>query len=300
MSAWWEQNLYFILKNKACLNPHAILNPYGKIHILGESMEKTETTIFVDWENLLADLKAIQETDERLKEPNFNFNNPEQLLALIRSFLEPEEELKRIYFYVSEPFTEVEPRIKGNKNEELEEYKEKNPKDYEERVNKSGIIQSFNHAIAQQNQVKLRVGRVKFKFVYKFEDKEVYNGLEAKIFIPYLKLRQKQVDALLAHDITKLYCTKQGGCILLFSRDTDFVPVLEAAWEKGFEVFIANIQESPNSVPSDLKKSCNVRERSVADIVDNLPKNQYTPKKKNFSPNEPFNNPFKDQLFKKN
>ncbi|MCQ2810522.1 NYN domain-containing protein [Helicobacter pylori] len=247
-------------------------------------MEKTETTIFVDWENLLADLKAIQETDERLKEPNFSFNNPDQLLALIRSFLEPEEELKRIYFYVSEPFTEVEPRIKGNKNEELEEYKEKNPKDYEERVNKSGIIQSFNHAIAQQNQVKLRVGRVKFKFVYKFEDKEVYNGLEAKIFIPYLKLRQKQVDALLAHDITKLYCTKQGGCILLFSRDTDFVPVLEAAWEKGFEVFIANIQESPNSVPSDLKKSCNVRERSVADIVDNLPKNQYTSKKKNFPP----------------
>lgn len=300
MSVWWEQNLYFILKNKACLNPHAILNPYGKIHILGESMEKTETTIFVDWENLLADLKAIQETDERLKESNFNFNNPEQLLALIRSFLEPEEELKRIYFYVSEPFTEVEPRIKGNKNEELEEYKEKNPKDYEERVNKSGIIQSFNHAIAQQNQVKLRVGRVKFKFVYKFEDKEVYNGLEAKIFIPYLKLRQKQVDALLAHDITKLYCTKQGGCILLFSMDTDFVPVLEAAWEKGFEVFIANIQESPNSVPSDLKKSCNVRERSVADIVDNLPKNQYTSKKKNFSTNEPFNNPFKDQLFKKN
>ncbi|WP_187888649.1 NYN domain-containing protein [Helicobacter pylori] len=262
-------------------------------------MEKTETTIFVDWENLLADLKAIQETDERLKEPNFNFNNPDQLLALIRSFLEPEEELKRIYFYVSDPFTEVEPRIKGNKNEELEEYKEKNPKDYEERVNKSGIIQSFNHAIAQQNQVKLRVGRVKFKFTNESEDKEVYD-LEAKIFIPYLKLRQKQVDALLAHDITKLYCTKQGGCILLFSRDTDFVPVLEAAWEKGFEVFIANIQESPNSVPSDLKKSCNVRERSVADIVDNLPKNQYTSKKKNFSPNEPFNSPFKDQLFKKN
>ncbi|WP_240443336.1 NYN domain-containing protein [Helicobacter pylori] len=218
----------------------------------------------------------------------------------MRSFLEPEEMLDQIYFYVSEPFTELEPRIKGKKNKELEEYREKNRKDYDERVNRSEIIQSFNHAIAQQNQVKLRVGWVKFKFVYKFEDKEVYNGPEDKIFIPYLKLRQKQVDALLAHDITKLYCTKQGGCILLFSRDTDFVPVLEAAWEKGFEVFIANIQESPNSVPSDLKKSCNVRERSVADIVDNLPKNQYTSKKKNFSPNEPFNNPFKDQLFKKN
>ncbi|MEJ8611441.1 NYN domain-containing protein [Helicobacter pylori] len=262
-------------------------------------MEKTETTIFVDWQNLLTDLIAIQETDERFKESHFNFNNPEQILALIYSFLESEEKLRRIYFYVSEPFTELEPRIKGKKNEKFEEYKEKNPKDYEEKIKTSENIQKFNHAIAQQNQVKLRVGRVKFKFVDKFEDKEVY-GLEAKIFIPYLKLRQKQIDALLVHDITKLYCTKQGGCILLFSRDTDFVPVLEAAWEKGFEVFIANIQESPNSVPPDLKKSCNVRERSVAEIVDNLPKNQYTPKKKNFSPNEPFNNPFKDQLFKKN
>ncbi|MFS7887997.1 NYN domain-containing protein [Helicobacter pylori] len=161
-------------------------------------------------------------------------------------------------------------------------------------------MQSFNHAIAQQNQVKLRVGRIKFKFVYKFEDKEVYNGLEAEILIPYLKLRQKQVDALLAHDITKLYCTKQGGCILLFSKDTDFVPVLEAAWEKGFEYSLLTFKKAPILSLPDLKKSCNVRERSVAEIVDNLPKNQYTPKKKNFSPNEPFNNPFKDQLFKKN
>ncbi len=264
---------------------------------------KTETTIFVDWENLLHDLIAIQKnpkTDKHFSSPHFNFNSPEQLLVLIRSFLEPEEMLDQIYFYVSEPFTEAEPRITGKDKKDLEKLKKDYPEHYEEKVKISENIQKFNHKIAQQNQVKLRVGRVKFKFVYKFEDKEVYNGLEAKIFIPYLKLRQKQVDALLAYDITKLYCTKQGGCILLFSRDTDFVPVLEAAWEKGFEVFIANIQESPNSVPSDLKKSCNVRERSVADIVDNLPKNQYTSKKKNFSPNEPFNNPFKDQLFKKN
>ncbi len=264
-------------------------------------MEKTETTIFVDWENLLTDLRAIQKkpkTDKRFKEPDFSFNNPEQLLALIRSFLEPEEELKRIYFYASEPFTEVEPRIKGNKNKELEEYKDKNPKDYEKRVNKSGIIQAFNHEIAQQNQVKLRVGRVMFEF--EFEDKEVYNGLEAKIPIPHLKLRQKQIDALLAHDIAKLYCTKQGGCILLFSKDTDFVPVLEAAWEKGFGVFIVNIQEGPNLVPPDLRKSCGVRERSVAEILAKLPRvatTSNTPKKENS--NEPFNSSLKDQFSKK-
>ncbi len=219
---------------------------------------------------------------------------------LIRSFLESEEELKRIYFYASEPFTEVEPRIKGNKKEKFEEYKEKNPKDYEEKVKTSENIQKFNHKIAQQNQVKLRVGRVMFEFVYELEDTEVYNGLEVKIPIPHLKLRQKQVDALLAYDITKLYCTKQGGCILLFSKDTDFVPVLEAAWEKGFGVFIANIQEGPNLVPPDLRKSCDVRERSVAEILAKLPKVatiSSTAKKENS--NEPFNNPFKD-LHKKN
>ncbi|WP_367698854.1 NYN domain-containing protein [Helicobacter pylori] len=256
-------------------------------------MEKTETTIFADWENLLADLRAIQETDERFKESHFNFNNSEQLLVLIRSFLEPEEELKRIYFYASEPFTELEPRIRGNKKEKLEEYKEKNPKDYEKRVNKSGIIQSFNHEIAQQNQVKLRVGRVKYKFE-NISEEERHFGMEIRTNQERLDLRQKGIDTLLVHDIAKICYTATSRCVLLFSKDTDFVSVLEAAWEKGFEVFITKIKESPISVPSDLKKSCDVRERSVAEIVAKLPKSQHSPKKKNSYSKEPF----KDQLSK--
>ncbi|GAA8566796.1 NYN domain-containing protein [Helicobacter pylori] len=259
-------------------------------------MEKTETTIFVDWQNLLTDLIAIQKTDEYLKEPNFNFNNPEQILALIYSFLESEEKLRRIYFYVSEPFTEVEPRIKGKKNEKFEEYKEKNPKEYEEKVNKLEIIQTFNHEIAQQNQVKLRVGRVMFEFKDEPKGEKVY-GLEAKTLIPHLKLRQKQVDALLAHDITKLYCTKQGGCILLFSKDTDFVPVLEAAWEKGFEVFIANIEESPNLVPPDLNGPCDVRVQCCRNGSQVAQKSAH-PQEKELPPKEPFNSSLKDQFSK--
>ncbi len=140
-----------------------------------------------------------------------------------------------------------------------------------------------------------------FEFVYEFEDIRLYSkSKEAKIPIPRLKLRQKQIDALLAHDITKLYCTKQGGCVLLFSKDTDFAPVLKEICEQGFKIFIANIEESPISVPSDLKKSCDVRERSIAEILAKLPKvatTSNTPKKENS--NEPFNNPFKD-LHKKN
>ncbi len=205
--------------------------------------------------------------------------------------------LDQIYFYVSEPFTEAESRITGKGKEDLEKFKKDYPEHYEEKVKTSKNIQKFNREIAQQNQVKLRVGRVMFKFTNESEDKEVYD-LEAKIPIPRLKLRQKQIDALLVHDITKLYCTKQGGCILLFSKDTDFVPVLEAAWEKGFEVFIAKIKESPISVPSDLKRSCDVRECSVAEIVAKLPKNQHSHKKNNSYSNEPFNSSLKDQFSK--
>ncbi|GAA8326335.1 hypothetical protein HpNP14_12960 [Helicobacter pylori] len=73
---------------------------------------------------------------------------------------------------------------------------------------------------------------------------------------------------------------------MLFSKDTDFVPVLEAAWEKGFEVFIANVKESLNPVPLDLKKPFNVRERSVKEIVDSLPKSQC--KKKELFPQRAF------------
>ncbi|GAA8299437.1 hypothetical protein HpNP132_11820 [Helicobacter pylori] len=64
------------------------------------------------------------------------------------------------------------------------------------------------------------------------------------------------------------------------------MPVLEAAWEKGFEVFIANIKENLNLVPLDLKKPFNVRERSVKEIVDSLPKSQC--KKKELFPQRAF------------
>ncbi|WRF05289.1 NYN domain-containing protein [Helicobacter pylori] len=230
---------------------------------------------------------------------DFNFNNPEQLLVLIRSFLEPEEMLDQIYFYVSEPFTELESRIRGNKKEKLEEYKEKNPKDYEKRVHKSGIIQSFNHEIAQQNQVELRVGWVKYKFE-DISEEERHFGMEIRTNQERLDLRQKGIDTLLVHDIAKICYTATSRCVLLFSKDTDFAPVLKEIREQGFKIFIARIKESPISVPSDLKKSCGVRKCSVAEIVDSLPKNQHTPKKNNFPPKEPFNNPFKDKLPKKN
>ncbi len=205
--------------------------------------------------------------------------------------------LDQIYFYVSEPFTEAEPRITGKDKEDLEKFKKDYPEHYEEKVKTSKIIQKFNGNIAQQNQVKLRVGRVKYKFE-NISEEERHFGMEIRANQERLDLCQKGIDTLLVHDIAKICYTAISRCVFLFSKDTDFVPVLEEVQDQHFKAFIANIKESPISVPSDLKKSCDVRERSVAEIVAKLPKSQHSPKKKNFPPKEPFNNPFKDQLSK--
>ncbi|EJB77339.1 hypothetical protein HPHPA27_1136 [Helicobacter pylori Hp A-27] len=78
------------------------------------------------------------------------------------------------------------------------------------------------------------------------------------------------------------------------------MPVLEEVQDQHSKAFIANIKKSPISVPSDLKKSCDVRGCSVAEIVAKLPKNQHSHKKNNSYSKEPFNNLFKDKLPKKN
>ncbi len=174
-----DENRTFILFKQGMFRFPCYNQSLWQIRILGENMEKTGTTVFVDWENLLSDLKAIQKTNERFKESHFNFNNPDQLLALIRSFLEPEEELKRIYFYASDPFTEVESRITGKGKEDLEKFKKDYPEHYEEKVKTSKNIQKFNHKIAQQNQVKLRVGRVKYKFE-NISEEERHFGMEIR------------------------------------------------------------------------------------------------------------------------
>lgn len=50
MKGFWclfdENRTFIFLRNKACLNPQAILNPYGKIHILGENMKKNRNHDF--------------------------------------------------------------------------------------------------------------------------------------------------------------------------------------------------------------------------------------------------------------
>ncbi len=60
MSVLDENRIFILFKKQGMFRPPCYINPYGKVRILGENMEKIETTIFVDWENLLTDLRAIQ------------------------------------------------------------------------------------------------------------------------------------------------------------------------------------------------------------------------------------------------
>ncbi len=60
MSVLDENRTFILFKEQGMFRSPCHNQPLWQIRILGENMEKTETTIFVDWENLLTDLRAIQ------------------------------------------------------------------------------------------------------------------------------------------------------------------------------------------------------------------------------------------------
>lgn len=58
--------------------------------------------VFVDWENLRKDIENIQRNHKEFKE-KFNYNNAKQVANLIKSFIEEDEKLYRVFFYTAQP-----------------------------------------------------------------------------------------------------------------------------------------------------------------------------------------------------
>ncbi|BCD45273.1 hypothetical protein NHP190020_03120 [Helicobacter suis] len=108
---------------------------------------KKRIFILVDWENLRRRPTNLQGGCPIFGPPNFAYNNMDHLKAFFEAFLEPDEELKCIYFYLSESFVEAEARIIKNTHlkEKIEEYEENYPEEYEKFRSQSNLIQKFKH-----------------------------------------------------------------------------------------------------------------------------------------------------------
>ncbi|MDR3254775.1 MAG: NYN domain-containing protein [Synergistaceae bacterium] len=201
-----------------------------------------KVAIFVDWQNLYGCLSVTLRKDRSLV---FDCNNMQHLTYFFHSFLLPNERLFRIFLYTALPMTadEVEsfcinsrryigtselglfqkywftPEVNGNSNSSP---KAKHEYTYE-------MARGFQENLMKSDYFSLRLGQQRCQNLES-------NGRP--------NLVQKQVDMLIGLDISHVSFHRQVDAIIVFSKDTDMVPVLNVARTSGLHTIVATIKES--------------------------------------------------------
>jgi len=167
-----------------------------------------KVALFIDFENLR---KSTFEHASKLRLQKLDYNNPSYFLSFIKSFIEKNEEIYRIFIYLSEPLKEV---IYRGKQYDLSG----NPA-YKMHV-------KFIEGIQIQDNVAIRKGKLKFRG---FKDSECKK----------IDVVQKQVDMLMGLDIAHVSYNKLADRILIFCADTDIIPALKTARINGLQVIMS-------------------------------------------------------------
>jgi len=174
-------------------------------------MKKKKIAVIIDWDNLRKGLfEAATRKDKNLK---VNYFNPDTLKKLVESFIDEDEELFRIFLYLTKPYHPGK-RILSllNKNQQIKA--KKVAKNQENFIKTIGIC----------DFIAIRQGKLKFRGIDQ-------NG--NPIFI------QKQVDMLMGLDIAHLSYNKLVDRILFFCGDSDLIPALKIARKNGLQVVLA-------------------------------------------------------------
>lgn len=177
-----------------------------------------KVAIFVDWENVrkgIFDKAAI-------KYPiRIDYNQVENILTLIKSFIDPaQEEIYRIFFYLAEPFSGT---LRGVNYSQTPTYQH-------------GI--AFIDRLGLYDQIALRKGEL---VVRGFGQ----NG--RPIFV------QKKVDMLLGLDIAHVSHNRLADRILVFCADTDIVPAMKTARINGLQVIFGYCSDIQTDIRRELK-----------------------------------------------
>lgn len=186
--------------------------------------------VFVDWEN-------VRKVFFEGASPSLDYNRPEILDHFIISFLESDEELFRIFLYVSEPVREAYYKGKQLDFSSHEAYKRH---------------VEFIRNIGTQDYYAIRKGKLKFRG-YK-EGKPDFV--------------QKGVDMLMGLDIAHVSYRRIVDRILILSADTDVIPAMKTARINGVQVVAGICKDIHIKVSlSELKVHADiVRERSIKEI----------------------------------
>jgi uncharacterized LabA/DUF88 family protein len=212
-----------------------------------------KVAILVDWENV----KERIFHNKKLLQPNtpkFSYNRHTSKLPLFfLQFLEEGKEIPyRIFFYLAEPYKEIEKTPDGQEiNFAL--------------TPQARITESFITRLSILDLVAIRKGRLAFRGWKKEKD-----GSFKPIFV------QKKVDILLGLDIAHLTYNKLVDRILIFSYDTDLQPALKTARIGGIQIILPFFKEMDwRDIPIDLKAHSDfIRIRSYHKICYDLLKKE--------------------------
>jgi len=166
-----------------------------------------KVAVFLDWENIR---KGVFEKATRQIGKKVDYNDVRNVIKFIKSFIDNEEEIYRIFIYLSKP--EKELFFQGQRLEN---------RSYESTL-------KFIKDISKQDFIAIREGKLKFRG-YDRDDRPI--------------LMQKQVDMLIGLDIAHVSYKNLVDRILILSFDTDIIPALKIARINGIQVILPWLED---------------------------------------------------------
>lgn len=154
---------------------------------MGEAIKK-KIAIFIDWENLRQDIQNIQRFNTQFR-TSFNFNDVSQVVGLMHRFIDADEELCRIFFYMAKPL-DLDNQFLKRRHQWLDDYIQRNQVHFDAMKRINSQTNHFLKDISHQEYFALRLGELKLQGIDTNNDK--------------LIITQKQVDMLLGLDISHI------------------------------------------------------------------------------------------------
>lgn len=171
-------------------------------------MQMKKIAILIDWENIRKQIFEVAKDPLKLGK-YVNYNQVDNVITFARAFVERDEEIYRIFFYLAKPLDKV------SWNGQLIDFSTSPV--YNNSVR-------FIENIAQKDLVAIREGKLKFRG---------YKGAP-----PRPDFIQKQADMLIGLDISQISFNRLVDRILVLSYDTDLVPAMKIARTNGIQMSI--------------------------------------------------------------
>jgi len=200
-----------------------------------------KVAVIIDWDNVRKGL--FEEASKINKDWKVNYMDPQNVINLVESFIEDDEEIYRIFLYLTKPFFP-----------DPAKEKKWGKKEFEKSIKVAKRQKEFIEKIGVWDLIALRKGKLKVK-----------EKMGKPIFM------QKQVDMLMGLDIAHLSYNRLVDRILILCGDTDIIPALKIARTNGIQIILGHCPDIHKINFEEIKfHSDFIREKNFREIF-NLP-----------------------------